>query len=98
MDFLRSLFVVSLIILSCLQNSHESHESIIRGCRRGVCKVQKILSETQSKTSNSIKCIISNKSKFYPGKSKKSKFNTWNSGRSNFFTETFHREVKESIL
>ena len=51
---------------------------------------QNILSETRSKKSNTIKCIISNKSKFYPGKSKKSKFNIWNSGKSNFSTETFH--------
>ena len=35
MDFFRSLDV-SLIILSCLQNSRKSHESIIRGFGRGV--------------------------------------------------------------
>ena len=35
MDFFCSLDV-SLIILSCLQNSRKSHESIIRGFGRGV--------------------------------------------------------------
>ena len=64
MDFFASSMVVSLIILSCLQNSHKSHESIIRGAGKGVCKVQKVLSDTRLKKSNSIKCIISNKSKF----------------------------------
>ena len=64
MDFFAKSIVVSLIILSCLQNGHKSHESSIRGYRKGVCQVQNILSETQSKNSNSIKCIISNKSKF----------------------------------
>ena len=39
------------------------------------------------KKSNSIKCIFSNKSKLWPGKSKTSKFNIWNSGKSNFFTK-----------
>ena len=35
MDFFRSLDV-SLIILSCLQNSRKLHESIIRGFGRGI--------------------------------------------------------------
>ena len=39
----------------------------------GVCKVKNILSE-KSKKSNSIKYILPNKSKFWPGESKKSKF------------------------
>ena len=51
-----------------------------------VCKVKNILSE-KSKKSNSIQCIFSNKSKFWPGKSKKSKCNTWNSGKLNFSTK-----------
>ena len=31
MDFFAQSIDVSLIILSCLQNSHKPHESIIRG-------------------------------------------------------------------
>ena len=51
------------------------------GVRKGVCKVKNILSE-KTKKSTSIKCIFS-KLKFWPGKSKTSKFNTWNLGKSN---------------
>ena len=61
---------------------------------------QNLLSE-KSKKSNSMKRIISNKSKFLPGKSKKSKFSTWMSGKSNISTKymskkskTFQYEVK----
>ena len=36
MNFFVQSIDVSLIILSCLQNSHKSHESIIRGSGRGV--------------------------------------------------------------
>ena len=51
----------------------------------------------KSKKSNSIKCIFLNKSKFWPGKSQKSKFNTWNSEKSNFFTK-YIKEVKNVSL
>ena len=54
---------VSLIILSCLQNSHKSHESIIRGSGRGGGGGGKPETFCQ-KIGNSIKCVISNKSKF----------------------------------
>ena len=36
MDFFAQSIDVSLIILYCLQNSHKSHESIIRGSGRGI--------------------------------------------------------------
>ena len=36
MDFFAQSIDVSLMILSCLQNSHKSHESIIRGSGMGV--------------------------------------------------------------
>ena len=35
MDFFAQSADVSLIILSCLQNSHKSYESIIRGSGMG---------------------------------------------------------------
>ena len=35
MDFFAQSIDVSLIILSCLQNSHKSHESIIRKSEGG---------------------------------------------------------------
>ena len=48
----------------------------------------------KSKKSNSMKRIISNKSKFLPGKSKKSKFSTWMSGKSNISTKYMSKKSK----
>ena len=62
MDFFAQSTDVSLIILSCLQNNHKSHESIVRGVRKGVSP--KTFVRKWSKKPNSIKCVISNKSKF----------------------------------
>ena len=61
MDILRMQSVYfSLIILSCLQKSHM--RAISGSLEGGVSR--KHLSENRSKKPNSIKCVISKKSKF----------------------------------
>ena len=60
MDFFAQSIDVSLIIVSCLQNSRTSNESRVR--KGG--KSKKFCQKNRSKKPNSIKCVISNKSKF----------------------------------
>ena len=66
------------------------------GLEGGYAKSKKFCQKLGPRSQSPLNVSFRISQKFWPGKSRKSKINTWNSGKSNFFTKTFHWEVKKS--